>query len=230
MTTLKTALVVLLALAATADVASARRMKFRLFSGSNGSSHHSADAPSKKSKLPIVVPIPGGSSGNIVKVLDLPDTALFRRPDGRYVDLGYRFTSGDAGDWVGYVGSSTQYLPLSKDALNGMMMVAGLKELPPPPTRTSSGGMVALLIVAGVIGFGVLKRFVFGAARTVAAATSEGLSSQTPDWVARAEERVASSAQASPAPTARRDMGRATAAAHRVGAVSAPRSAFGRRA
>ncbi|MGQ0457640.1 MAG: hypothetical protein ACT4OU_11320 [Hyphomicrobium sp.] len=232
MRSITAALIVVFALAATADSASARK-RFRLFSGSGSSSSHSADASSKRLKVPIVVPIPGGSSGNVVKVLDLPDTPMFRRPDGRYVDLGWRFTAGDSGEWVGYVGSSSQFLRLSQEALSGMMLVAGRKELPPPPKRSSSGGMLALLLIAGVIGAGLLKKFVFGAGRAAAKAAgdlSAAGGSQAPDWVARAEQRVGSGAPTAMASASTRRTPPRLPSVQTVTAPGAPRPAFGRRA
>lgn len=222
------ALIGLMAITALADDAEARR-RFKLFGG--GSSARSQDYGSKRS-LPIIVPIPGASSGNIVKVRDLPDTPLFQRPDGRYVDLGYRFTSGDAGEWVGYVGSSSKYLPLSESALKGMMMVAGMSELPPPPKRGSSGGggLMMLLGIAGLVGFFVVKKIVFGAARTATRATSAVTSasgtSQTPDWVARAEARVASGTRSPSVAAPRKSMAVASETAY---STAAPRASFGRR-
>lgn len=206
----KTVLLALLALVILSDSADARR----------------------RMRLPIFVPIPGASSGgSIVKVLDLPDSALTRRADGRYVDLGYRFIGGSGGEWVGYVGSSRSYLPLSPSALQGLMLVAGLKELPPVPQRPSSsgGGMFMLLAAAAILGFGLLKKVGSGLARTAVNASSAfDRGSATPDWVAKAEQRVAAG-----------NYTPATAVAPRRPSVTTPssynpnagaRAAFGRRA
>jgi hypothetical protein len=53
--------------------------------------------------------MPSGEA--VVLVKDLPNKPELRRDDGKYVDLGYHFTR-TGGEWVGYVGSSTQYLAL----------------------------------------------------------------------------------------------------------------------
>ena len=78
------------------------------------------------------------TNAQIVKVLDLPDVPMLKREDGRYVDLGYKWgTSGD-GQWVGYIGSSTSYVPLTKELRATLMMVGALKEMPPAPKRPRS--------------------------------------------------------------------------------------------
>lgn len=193
----------------------------------------SADA--RRIRFPVFVSLPGGSSGGaIVKVLDLPDNPLMQRPDGRYIDLGYRFIGSSGGEWVGYIGSSNSYLPLSPGALRGLMLVAGLKELPPEPKRpSSSGGMIMLLAAAAVIGFGILKKVVFGAARTAVRASSAfDQSTGTPDWVAKAEQRVATDryepvSVVEPRRPSVAPQRRSAAAARSYGAPGA--AAFGRR-
>ena len=81
----------------------------------------------------------GGHSEEIVKVLDLPDIPQLRRTDGRHIDLGYKFTSG-GGEWVGYVGDDGKYLALSEDAVQMLLVVAGVDRLPPVPERPASTG------------------------------------------------------------------------------------------
>ncbi len=83
------------------------------------------------------IPIPGLSSGEkIVKVVDLPDKPALLRDDGKYIDLGYLHRTG-GGEWVGYIGSSTSYVPLRGDRLQAFMRAAGLRELPPAPEKPS---------------------------------------------------------------------------------------------
>lgn len=115
-----------------------------------------------------------------------------------------------------------------------MLMVAGMKELPPVPKRSASSGgfgMLAMLAIAGLLGFGLLKRVVFGAARTAVRASAQvaGASpgaSQTPDWVARAEARVASNARST---SATAQAHRPRMAAETSYSTASPRASFGRR-
>jgi hypothetical protein len=79
--------------------------------------------------------IPTGET--VIKVLDLPDIEMLHRKDGGYVDLGYHFSFLYGGQWVGYVGSSRKYVELDKDALEVLLLVGGVKELPPVPSRPS---------------------------------------------------------------------------------------------
>jgi len=112
----------------------------------------------------------GGHSEEIVKVLDLPDIPQLRRTDGRHIDLGYKFTSG-GGEWVGYVGDDGKYLALSEDAVQMLLMVAGVDRLPPVPERPASTGGGGLTTILMLLGFGVILYRVYsffaGAARRV---------------------------------------------------------------
>jgi hypothetical protein len=112
----------------------------------------------------------GGHSEEIVKVLDLPDIPQLRRTDGRHIDLGYKFTSG-GGEWVGYVGDDGKYLALSEDAVQMLLVVAGVDRLPPVPERPASTGGGGLTPILMLLGFGVILYRVYsffaGAARRV---------------------------------------------------------------
>jgi hypothetical protein len=114
----------------------------------------------------------GGHSEEIVKVLDLPDIPQLRRTDGRHIDLGYKFTSG-GGEWVGYVGDDGKYLALSEDAVQMLLVVAGVDRLPPVPERPASTGGGGLTTILMLLGFGVILYRVYsffaGAARRVVA-------------------------------------------------------------
>jgi hypothetical protein len=115
----------------------------------------------------------GGHSEEIVKVLDLPDIPQLRRTDGRHIDLGYKFTSG-GGEWVGYVGDDGKYLALSEDAVQMLLVVAGVDRMPPVPERpASTGGGGGLTTILMLLGFGVILYRVYsffaGAARRVVA-------------------------------------------------------------
>lgn len=69
----------------------------------------------------------------VVKILDLPDTETLRLNDTTFVDLGWRRTADQGGEWVGHIGSDTEYLPLNSDQIAGMLKEAQLKALPLPP-------------------------------------------------------------------------------------------------
>jgi hypothetical protein len=91
------------------------------------------------------------TNARIVKVLDLPDVPMLKREDGRYIDLGYKWgTSGD-GQWVGYIDSSTSYVPLTKELRATLMMVGAIKEMPPAPKRPRSFNYWPLLVFLGLI-------------------------------------------------------------------------------
>ncbi|HFC05244.1 MAG TPA: hypothetical protein ENJ55_06030 [Rhizobiales bacterium] len=98
-----------------ADDADARRFRFRYYGG--GSSN---------------------VSETLLRVMDLPDIPALKRKDGKYIDLGYKFDVGSMskGEWVGYIGSDTSYLPLKEGMLDMMLALSGLKKLPPIPTAT----------------------------------------------------------------------------------------------
>lgn len=69
----------------------------------------------------------------VVKVLDLPDTDVLRYGDTLFVDLGWRYAGDAGGEWVGYIGSGTEYLPLDENQMAGLMQEANLTALPRPP-------------------------------------------------------------------------------------------------
>jgi hypothetical protein len=91
------------------------------------------------------------TNAQIVKVLDLPDVPMLKREDGRYVDLGYKWGTSSDGQWVGYIGSSTSYVPLTKELRATLMMVGALKEMPPAPKRPRSFNYWPLLVFLGLI-------------------------------------------------------------------------------
>jgi hypothetical protein len=69
----------------------------------------------------------------VIKVLDLPDSEKLRFNETSFVDLGWRQTAGQGGEWVGHIGSDTEYLPLSAEQIAGILKEAQLKGLPLPP-------------------------------------------------------------------------------------------------
>ncbi len=85
----------------------------------------------------------------LVKVVDLPDVPQLKRKDGKYLDLGYKFTT-VGGSWVGYIGSDKRYIKLNEQALQAMLTVARLKKLPPIPDRPLDNLLIALIILGGI--------------------------------------------------------------------------------
>lgn len=137
-----------------------------------------------------IVPIPGlSSSEKIVKVVDLPDKPALLRRDGKYIDLGYLHGSG-GGEWVGYIGSSTTYVPLRGGKLQAFMRAAGLRELPPPPEKPSllSEPVTLFVIVLLVMGLAwKLGKGLFNGAekvpsRAVRTAVGKPLNENTDAW------------------------------------------------
>ena len=78
----------------------------------------------------IPLPIPGLRSEVVVKVLELPRSPNLMY-EGKPIDLGYKFYSGSGGEWVGYIGPDTSYLPFKPDGLERTLALAGLRGLPP---------------------------------------------------------------------------------------------------
>lgn len=83
------------------------------------------------------------------KVQDLPDIPALRRSDGIYVDLGYlhprprwslpehrpnlAYSFYGHGQWVGYLGSRYEFVPLTPAKLRRLLALSGLRQLPPVP-------------------------------------------------------------------------------------------------
>lgn len=148
------------------------------------------------------IPIPGlSASEKIVKVVDLPDKPALRRNDGTYIDLGYLHRTG-GGEWVGYVGSSTTYVPLRGDRLKAFMRAAGLRELPPPPEKPSIFSepatlFVIVLVVMGLawkLGTGLFKGAEKVSSRAVRSAVGKQAGDNTQEW-SDIEEKVEKEAQ-----------------------------------
>ena len=78
-------------------------------------------------------PSPATHRPEVVKVLDLPDTEAFRYGETSFVDLGWRYTSDFGGEWVGYLGSDTEFLSLDDTQIAGIKQEANLKAFPRPP-------------------------------------------------------------------------------------------------
>lgn len=97
-----------------------------------------SDAPIVR---PLTVDLPsfGGkvTPPEVVKVMDLPDAPEFQREDGGYVDLGWHFIGRSGGEWVGFIGSTTEYLTVSPEQLAAIMLAANITRLPDVPVRLS---------------------------------------------------------------------------------------------
>jgi len=141
--------------------------------------------------IPIVIPGFGGGE-QLVKVVELPRIPQLQRPDGAYIDLGYKFTSG-GGEWVGHIGSDTKYMPLTPDALQMLMTVAGLRELPPPPERPWSTSTLIWMALGIMALIGVLMKRLTGGVATAAA--QQAVSQET-----RADQAIAEALRAQQAP------------------------------
>ncbi|MEO9873870.1 MAG: hypothetical protein ABJM26_07185 [Anderseniella sp.] len=90
----------------------------------------------------------------LVKVVDLPDVPQLKRTDGKYLDLGYKFTT-VGGSWVGHIGSNKNYVKLNEQALQAMLTVARLKKLPPIPNRPLDNLLITLIVLGCIAAFAV---------------------------------------------------------------------------
>ena len=159
-------------------------------------------------KVGIPIPIPGLRGETIVKVLDLPKIPELRRKDGRFIDLGYKFNSWSGGDWIGYLGSDREFLPLQPEGLQAIMTVANLRELPDVPDRPWGFAEFLWILIGLVIAGGLVVNFLL---------KRMPIYEQAPTgW----QDKVANGTPAGPAPRAA-----APAASVRGGA----RASFGRR-
>lgn len=105
----------------------------------------------------------------VIKVLELPNSEALRLSENAFVDLGWRRNADNSGEWVGYIGSETEYVPLNAEQIAGVLKEAQLKSLPPPPTMRKAapqsppksvrppqdginfGSVVAMLIGLGIV-------------------------------------------------------------------------------
>ncbi|MDH3743262.1 MAG: hypothetical protein OER56_16855 [Hyphomicrobiales bacterium] len=92
----------------------------------------SAELAIAKKGRPGLISVP--AKDPVVKVIELPDTEELKFEDGVYIDIGYLHHSSSTGEWVGYLGSGTQYLSLSEDRLKQLMQAGNVAKLPPPPS------------------------------------------------------------------------------------------------
>lgn len=106
------------------------------------------DAEARRRGIPI--PIPGLRGETLVLVKELPRIPALLRKDGIYIDLGYKFNSASGGEWVGHIGSDSEYVSLPEPQLQMLMRVAGMKELPPVPDRPWSFSGIFWLVIIGL--------------------------------------------------------------------------------
>ena len=104
-----------------------------------------------------------GISEAVIKVQDLPDKPfLFSQSAGKFVDLGYRYSTGYlcfipmfsyGGTWCGYI-DEKQFIRWTPDHLNDVLKQTGIS-LPPEPFlgwwRTYFGKMAFLLILLAAL-------------------------------------------------------------------------------
>ncbi|MBU1211857.1 MAG: hypothetical protein KJ587_11360 [Alphaproteobacteria bacterium] len=97
----------------------------------------------------------------VVRVVDLPDTAMFKRGSQTHVDLGYHFRADGSGVWVGYVAGGA-HESLDAVGLGMTMAAAGLDALPEPPLRPA--GILAYIFATAIAVsiLAVVGRFVLG--------------------------------------------------------------------
>ena len=110
------------------------------------------------------IPIPGGAE-ILVKVVDMPHTPEFLLKDGKHVDLGYKFNSyWQGGEWIGHIGSDSQYVALTETQMAVMLKAANLTTLPPVPSRPWTFVNALWLIILGFVGVGVALKLLRGKA------------------------------------------------------------------
>lgn len=99
----------------------------------------------------------------IINVLDIPAMAGVKIGANRHMrekrlDLGYKFKYCFSGEWVGYIGSDTSYVPLDANKLKALVALAGLKEPPSEPSFLRAPDVQIMLLILAVFGtFGVWK-------------------------------------------------------------------------
>lgn len=109
-----------------------------------------------------------GPGETLVKVLALPRQSSLTLPDGRAMDLGYKFDA-EGGQWVGHIGEQNVYMPLAPEQVDEVVQIAGLNGLPTVPNRPAAGSdaggggtgfsfdAVWLLLILGAVGFGAWR-------------------------------------------------------------------------
>jgi len=99
------------------------------------------------------------SRETIVRVVNLPDSALYKRGYNIYVDLGYHFYADGSGEWVGYATNGRRET-LDTIRLGMMLNAAGLDRLPQVPDRPASTATYMFFFANGLIQLGLILRIV----------------------------------------------------------------------
>lgn len=97
------------------------------------------------------------SRETIVRVVDLPDAALYKRGYNDFVDLAYHFRPDGSGEWVG-LSTSGRRETLDTIRLGMMLNAAGLDRLPDVPDRPASTATHVFFIANGLIQLGLVFR------------------------------------------------------------------------
>ncbi len=123
----------------------------------------------KTRSVPVIIPIPGGSS-SVVFVKTLPDIAAFKFQDKGFYDLGYKFDTFGGGEWVGYFKGKSSYVRLDQTKVKQLVLpMVGLTEAD-APTRGAGGQLmvgfvwiIAALVAAvfALLRFSGLRRAIF---------------------------------------------------------------------
>ena len=121
------------------------------------------DAEARRGRGIPMPPIPGLRGETLVLVKELPRIPAFQRPDGKYMDLGYKFHSFSGGEWVGHIGSDREYLTIPEPQLQMLLLLAGMSELPPVPDRPWSWGGIFWAVVGGFAALKFLSKKLKGA-------------------------------------------------------------------
>ncbi|MEO1544845.1 MAG: hypothetical protein AAFR75_12630, partial [Pseudomonadota bacterium] len=90
--------------------------------------------------------------GTVQKVIDLPDLRSLEVSDDVYMDLGYRHKDFGGGEWVGYVGTTTRYVPLTFEQLTRMLKLDG-RTRPPPPPEPPKADLYFIAVAVGLLVF-----------------------------------------------------------------------------
>lgn len=108
------------------------------------------------------VPIPC-TGESLVKVVDVPAMAgvtIKANQDlkEKRLDIGYKFIGCfGGGEWVGYLGHSTRYLPLDAQQFQTLVTAAGLGAPPPVPSRLFYWETMKVpLLWLGILGFALV--------------------------------------------------------------------------
>ncbi len=99
------------------------------------------------------------SNNAVVRVVDLPDSAMFKRGYNDYLDLGYHFLPDGSGNWVGY-STKGRREKLDTVRLGMMLAAANLDRLPLVPQRPASSATYLFFIANGLVQLTLLLRIV----------------------------------------------------------------------